>query len=44
MKLYCIYTLKALQDGQDKIKMFYLMSRVKKQLLKEGPLLAVEKY
>ena len=29
MKLYYFYTLKALQDGQGKIKMYYGMSRVK---------------
>ena len=33
MKLYYSYTLKALWDGQGKIKMYYGMSRVKKQLL-----------
>ena len=32
MKLYYFYTLKALWDGQHKIKMYYEMSRVKKQL------------
>ena len=32
MKLYYFYTLKALWDGQSKIKMHYGMSRVKKQL------------
>ena len=32
MKLYYFYTLKALWDGQGKIKMYYGMSRVKKQL------------
>ena len=32
MKLYYFYTLKALWNGQDKIKMYYEMSRVKKQL------------
>ena len=32
MKLYDFYTLKVLWDGQGKIKMYYRMSRVKKQL------------
>ena len=32
MKLNYLYTLKALWDGQGKIKMYYGMSRVKKQL------------
>ena len=32
MKLYYFYTLKALWNGQTKIKMYYEMSRVKKQL------------
>ena len=32
MKLYYFYTLKALQDGQGKIKMYCGMSRVKRQL------------
>ena len=32
MKLYYFYTLKALWDGQGKIKISYGMSRVKKQL------------
>ena len=32
MKLYYFYTLNALWDGQGKIKMYYEMSRVKKQL------------
>ena len=32
MKYYYFYTLKALWDGQGKIKMYYEMSRVKKQL------------
>ena len=32
MKLYYFNTLKALWDGQGKIKMYYGMSRVKKQL------------
>ena len=31
MKLYYFYTLKALWDSQGKIKMYYGMSRVKKQ-------------
>ena len=33
IKLYFFHTLKALGDGQGKIKMYYRMSRVKKQLL-----------
>ena len=32
IKLSCFYTLKALWDGQGKIKMHYGMSKVKKQL------------
>ena len=32
MKLYYFYPLKALRDGQGKIKMYYGMPRVKKQL------------
>ena len=32
MKLYYFHTLKALWDGQGKSKMYYGMSRVKKQL------------
>ena len=32
MKLYYFYTLKAMWYGQVKIKMYYGMSRVKKQL------------
>ena len=32
MKLYYFYTSKALWDSQGKIKMYYGMSRVKKQL------------
>ena len=32
MKLYYFHTLKALWDGKDEIKMYYVMSRVKKQL------------
>ena len=32
MKFYSFFTLKALWDGQGKIKMYYGMSRVKKQL------------
>ena len=32
MKLYYFHTLKGLWDGQGKIKMYYGMSRVKKQL------------
>ena len=32
MKLYYFHTLKALWDGQGEIKMYYWMSRVKKQL------------
>ena len=32
MKLYYFYTLKALWDAQGKIKMYYGISRVKKQL------------
>ena len=33
IKLYYFYTLKALWDGQGKVKMYYGISRVKKQLL-----------
>ena len=32
MKLYYFYTLKALWDDQGKVKMYYGMTRVKKQL------------
>ena len=32
MKPYYFYTLKALRDGRGKIKLYYGMSRVKKQL------------
>ena len=32
IKLYYFHTLKALWDGQGKIKMYYEISRVKKQL------------
>ena len=32
MKLYYFYTSKALWDGQGKIKMYYGMPRVRKQL------------
>ena len=32
MKLYYFYTLKALWDGHGKTKMYYGMSRAKKQL------------
>ena len=32
MKIYYFYTLKALWDGQGKLKMYYGMPRVKKQL------------
>ena len=32
MKSYYFYTLKALRDGRGKIKLYYGMSRVKKQL------------
>ena len=37
MKLYYFYTLKALWDDQGKIKMYYGMSRVKKQLSEKIP-------
>ena len=33
MKLYYFYTLRALPDDQGKIKIFYGMSKFKKQLL-----------
>ena len=32
MKLYYFYTLRALWDGQGKVKMYYGISRVEKQL------------
>ena len=32
IKLYYFHTVKALRDGQGKIKMYYGMSRVKKKL------------
>ena len=35
MKLYYSHALKALWDGQDKIKMYYGMPRVEKQLLRK---------
>ena len=38
MKLYYFYTLKALWDGQGKIKMYYGMPRVKKQLSGRRPI------
>ena len=38
MKLYYFYTLKALWDGQGKIKMYYGMFRVKKQLSGKRPI------
>ena len=38
MKLYYFYTLKALWDGQGKIKMYYEMPRVKKQLSGKRPI------
>ena len=43
MKLYHFNTLKAPWDGQGKFKMYYGMSRVKKQLLEKG-LLSYIKY
>ena len=36
IKLYYFYTLKALWDSQGKIKMYYGMSRVKKQISKKS--------
>ena len=42
MKLYYFYTLKALWDGQGKIKISYGVPRVKKQL--SGKLPAVKIY
>ena len=47
MKLYYFHALKALWDGQGKIKMHYGMSRVKKQLLGKRSIrhaLEVERY
>ena len=38
MKLYYFYTLKALWDGQGKIKMYYGMARAKRQLLRKRPI------
>ena len=38
MKLYYFYTLKALWDGQGKIKMYYGMSRLKGSCREKGPL------
>ena len=38
MKIYYFHTLKALWDGQGKIKMHYEMSRVKKQLSRKRSL------
>ena len=40
LKLYYFHTLKALWDGQGKIKMCYGMSRFKKQLSGKGLLTA----
>ena len=42
MKLHYFYTLKALWDDQGKVKMYYGMSRVKKQL--SGKSLLNEQY
>ena len=36
MKIYYFFTLKALWDGQGKSKMYYGMSRVKRQLSGKG--------
>ena len=44
MKLYYFYTLKTLRDGQGKIKMYYGMSRVKKQLSRKRSIDHVEIY
>ena len=44
MKLYYFYTLKTLWDGQGKIKMYYGMSRVKKQLSRKRSIDHVEIY
>ena len=41
MKLYCFHTLKALWDGQGKIKIYYGMSRVKSSYWEKGKLLQV---
>ena len=41
-KLYYFYALKALWDGQGEIKMYYGMSRVKKQL--SGKTSIIKKY
>ena len=38
MKLYYFYTLKAVWDGQGEVKMYYGMSRVKKQLSQKRPI------
>ena len=38
MKFYYFHTLKALLDGQGKIKMYYWMSRVKNQLSGKSPI------
>ena len=40
MKIYYFYTLKVLWCGQGKIKMYYGISRVKKQLLGKGSIRA----
>ena len=41
MRFYYFYTLKALCDGQGKIKMYYGMFRVKKQLSGKRSILTV---
>ena len=44
MKLYYFYTLKALSDGQGKIKMYNGMSRAKKQLSRKRSISNKVKY
>ena len=41
MKVYYFYNLKALWDGQGKIKMYYGMSRVKKQKKKKRSIVSL---
>ena len=43
MQIYYFHALKALWDGQDKIKMHYGMSRVKKQLSGKRSIIAFSK-
>ena len=44
MKLYYFYTLETLWNGQGKIKMYYWISRLKKQLLRKRSIEDFKKY